>query len=400
MAIIGSQLRERIEEYLWAEEDLEDHGLVTYGERKLAPSLGLKPRRRRRSRFAPHIPFLTSELIKKLIEEDQLIIDPPPSPHQIREATLELRAGFNIYESEFDLPTEEHVRKYGKKLPGFENFILKPGLNYYIESLERLSLPRNWEAVSHTKSTYGRLGCMCGALDEKYAKVEGGKELKNVMCLFKPLVFPVIVRPMETPIFQLKISEKGSSYLDRNEIEKAYEKDITLFNEDNEVIPLENVIENNGLKLTLSTEKVFVSKEGDFEPIDLTKKEHYDPNDYFELIKTNREDVLIEPRRLYLCGSNEKVKMGNLIGVLNREDPHIGPGWWTQTSGYTSPGYIGRMTFELYSFGKRIVTHNHPAGKIFLESLSGKVENDYSRLGYYQNQESPRLPKVFKLEGN
>jgi len=58
------------------------------------------------------------------------------------------------------------------------------------------------------------------------------------------------------------------------------------------------------------------------------------------------------------------------------------------------------MTFELYSFGKRIVTHNHPAGKIFLESLSGKVENDYSRLGYYQNQESPRLPKVFKLEGN
>jgi len=335
--------------------------------------------------------------MRELIAADQLIIDPQPGPDQIREATLELRTGPTVFKSKYDLPTRKHVEEYAEKLSLDEEYVLKPGHNYFIESLEKIRLLDKWEGLTHTKSTCGRVGVMCQALDEKYAHIKGGGEPKHIMMSVKPLAFPILIKPRRTRMFQIKISKIGSTYLNRDEIEGAYGEDVTLFDEKDDMIPLENVLEKNGLKLTLNTKKTFVSKKGVHEPIDLTKTEHYDPREYFKLVESNKNGELkMKPKRLYLCSSNERLKIGNKIGVLNREDRHVGPGLWTQLAGFIAPTFEGHITFELWTFYDRIMAQGSPIAKFFLEELDGPVENNYSKQGYYSGQSGAKLAKVFK----
>lgn len=417
MAIVDHQLMTEYQTFLNAREDVESSGYVsllnnrhfaeTMAVKKLTeplssvPRLGLKSEYGAR-RLIPPPPFLTDRAMRRLIESDQLIILPSLGPDQIREATLELRTGPIVFQSKYDLPTKNHVKEHATQVPLNIEYVLEPGPknHYFIESYEEIRLPDGWEGLTHTKSTCGRVGCMCQALDEKYAHirgVKGGGKPEHIMMSVKPLAFPILIKPRKTRMFQIKISQKGSSYLSREDIEKVYGQDVALFDSKGDIIPVEDVLEKNGLKLTLNTKKAFVSKKGVKEPIDLTKKEHYDPHEYFELIESNNNGELkMGPNRLYLCSSNETLKIGNKIGVLNREDPHIGPGLWTQFAGFIAPGFEGNITFEMWSFFDRIVTQGSPIAKFFLEELDGKVENNYSTKGYYKDQSGPKLAKVFK----
>jgi len=389
----GGEIRNKYIDFYSILEDISNLGFLPPWSK--TPSLRLREEYGSRGLVPP---FLTDRKMKMLIEADKLIIE-PFLLDQIQGATLELRAGHTIYESEYSLSNVEQVERYAKNLSLDREYILEPGKNYYIESFEKIRLLNKWEGLTHTKSTCGRVGLVCQALGEKYAHIKGGGEPEHIMMHAQPLAFPILIRPTRTRLFQIKISDVGNNYLTPDEIKNIYEEDIS-FLRDGKLLPMRDVQEKNGLKLTLNTKKAFVQKKGvEFEPIDLTKKEYYDPHDYFEFVEYNKNgELLIKTETLNLCGTRERVEMGNVIGVLNREDRHTGLGVLTQLAGFVAPYFCGELTLEMWSsVHDRIVPHGYPAGKLFLEELSGEVENKYgSKTSHYQNQESPRLAKVFK----
>ncbi len=105
----------------------------------------------------------------------------------------------------------------------------------------------------------------------------------------------------------------------------------------------------------------------------------------------------MEKDRLYLFGTNERVKLGNLCGRLSREATGLGVGLLSHFAGFFDPGFDGEVTLEFWSFRPWRIMNGQYCGRVELEGLCGEVEHPYK--GTYQGQKAPRLPKIFKTQG-
>lgn len=351
-----------------------------------------------------HSLFPSSTDIRRLTKIDALKIHPHLKGDQIQPASIELRVGNEIWVSDATFPqiTPQILKKHAEKIElGMkEEFECEVGKTYVIRSLEKIELPSYLEAISDTKSTVGRLGGNCQAASDKYSHLESGfpntGRPENIYFTLEPNAFNLILKAGKTKLFQIRLRKVDTNYMTAFETESYYSKEVGFYDNGN-LIPYENVREEDGLKITLNTEKVFAQKQNP-EPIDLTKKNHYKPSDYWEEIKGN-EEIVMDPNKLYLFGSNERLSFKNVAGWLTREGPYLGHGLSTHFAGFIDPGFDGKLTFEYWSFKKRILPNGQYSGRILLEELASKPEKLYGskELGSsYQHQSAPRLPKVFK----
>ncbi len=338
---------------------------------------------------------------KKLINERSFVMEPEPEENQIQPSSIELKVGNELYVlnagfTKFDLYT---LRKHciNKARIPKEGYVCNPGYVYVVRSHEKVRLPRHYEGETDAKSTTGRVGCMCHAFSERFGVLENGvprDEPDHFYFVVEPFAFPILLIPGKTKLFQMRLREKNSSHLSLEQLRKYYGSDSVSLYKNNEQIRLENILEQDSLKLTLSTERVYAHRRGASKPLDLTKTDLYDPEEYFEEIKGN-DSLFMEKDRLYLLGTNERVRLGNLCGRLSREATGLGVGLLSHFAGFFDPGFDGEITLEFWTFRDWRIMNGQYCGKVELEELSGELGNIYQ--GVYQGQKAPRLPKIFKI---
>lgn len=338
----------------------------------------------------------------------------PLEDEQLQPAGLDFTVGTEIYSSDMlfrinSLKDLEKLRKF--KLGEGKKFVLEPDdlgrRVYYILSKEEIKLPDNLELVVDAKSTTGRLGCMCQNVSNN--NLIRGKQGKIVAAV-RPYAFPIKITADKSRLLQgiiryRKKDEKTLKYastpfMSHEEIRKSEE---IIFSRNNKKIDLNDLITADGLKLSFSTNKIYAARPlADIpEAIDIDKKNFYNAEDYFEEISGEKE-IIMQPRRLYLFGTQETVSLGSVCGRLTREHAELLSGLWSHFAGFFWPGYSGEITLECWSDTKRLIRDGELAGVVALDELSRDYKKkDKKFVGYkgsYQNQKAPRLPKMFKVE--
>jgi len=348
--------------------------------------------------------------INSMIYDKKIVIDPLLEEDQVQPASLDLRVGNTVYVTDrtFSKLDDEILKRHAiekRELTGDDTMVLYPGNTYIVESYESIRLPQNIEGETDTKSTVGRIGASCLTAGEKFSHISSGDLLsgaKRITGIFEPQAFSFMIRPRITRAYQIRFRYKGTSYATSAEIKELYGKEVFYSKdlEGKEQIPISDVLEEDGLRLTLNTSKAFAQRKDSTEVLDLTKKEHYDPGEFWEVVKPNRwGEIVMEANRLYLFGSNETINFGNACGRLRREDPYAGFGLRLHFAGFFDPGFVGQGTLEFWSEKKRVLQPNQHAGRILVEQLSSPVSKSYGaeQLGSsYAGQSAPRHAKIFR----
>lgn len=278
------------------------------------------------------------------------------------------------------------VKKQGEKI------IFEVGTVYYVLSDEEIKVPNDLQLVVDSKSTLGRLGCLCHeATHPKYFP-----EAHHLIGVIRPYVFPLIATIGESELFQAVLRYQNSSHMTREEILNGDGIKVSVNDERKEI---GDYILEDKLALHFSTHKAYVAKPTSLipGPIELEVQEDTKPNwkDYFEEIKGDSK-ILLEPGRFYLLGTKENISFGPVCGRLTRDYGGHLTGLWSQFAGIIHAGFNGEITLECMTNAKREIKEGDLAGTIEIDKLVGCA--NIKGKGSYLGQKSPRLPKVFKLE--
>ena len=358
----------------------------------------------------------------KLLDAKIIVIDPKPEPSQLQPNSIEVRVGERIWESIKPNFTVSYInsqilKKYFKPMEMSDGFILEPSKTYIVESYEGIKLPWYIIGETETKSSVGRVGAIGYALGLRFGKLKPTSIPKKFYFLIENNAFPLKLIPGKTRISQIILRKRGTTYLSAKEIRKVYTsvpveilegyekeeelKKICLIRE-GEGLPFSLACRENGLQFTLSLEKIYVQKKvEDSEPIDLTKVEYCDPEDYFEVKSGEKGKFYMEKGKLHLLGSRETVLQGDVYGRLERMEEESGIGMIHHLAGSFDLWFYGQCTFEAISYKDRILVEGQPMAKLILDLPITGVEKDrrYGRPSVgsaYRGQSAPTLPKFFK----
>ncbi|MEK6935025.1 MAG: 2'-deoxycytidine 5'-triphosphate deaminase [Nanoarchaeota archaeon] len=320
----------------------------------------------------------------------------PFKPELVQNIGVDVRLSDDVWISDrlFRIYNESHLsRLEGARKERIKGrFICEPdqtgGKIYYFLTHERINHTNRLEYKVDSKSTTGRVGCMSHQISN------GSLFDGRILIALQPFAFPIEIIPGETSVSQVIFRYKGTPCMSNEQIREVWGKEVGFYRED-KLVDLSEVLRSNGVEMTFSTERSYVARKNT-EPIDLTKRDYYDPDDFFEELEGNGE-IVLNPHAFYLFGTREKVVLESICGELSRESSTAGTGLWSHFAGFFMPGYIGEITLECRNNtgNTRLISEGDPAGVVTLDRVvtDKKIEFD----GVYQNQKAPRLPKVFKI---
>lgn len=332
------------------------------------------------------------------------VIDPEPSEDQIQGASLELRVGDELFimKGEFTSLAPEDIPKYAKKrkkIKEGEEVLLEPGSVYVVKSLEKLRIPNNYYGISDARSSLARIGCGGCAATTRNGIIDSGfynKEPEFVYFKIEPQAFPIILKQRETRPIQIRFRENGSGPLGAKEIEEIYGDAVVLKDNGNTIEFNHNLLDENGLVLKLNTFRYYVQKRNVKTPINISKKDYYNPEEFFDYIE-NGESVILKPNRLYLFGTKENISFNKMVcGDLVRSPDTLGQGLSNNFARFFDPGFSGEVTLEVWVYKNKPwqLFDGQYFGRILIERLDSEPLKSYE--GTYKGQRAPRLPKMFK----
>lgn len=146
-----------------------------------------------------------------------------------------------------------------------------------------------------------------------------------------------------------------------------------------------------------------VKKSDNLPPIDPDKEEHYDPRTYWEPIKCENGAILLEPDRLYIMRSKERLRIpAHLALECQSYTTQMGE-WRIEYAGFAHP-YFGRLRndnkgapimFEVRGHNvPTILTDGIPLGNVRFLRMS-RLATEPDRPPSYEEQELT-LSKCFK----
>ena len=251
-----------------------------------------------------------NQMIEALIEADMIRADRPFVSGQVQPASLDLRLGPVAYRVRASFLAGQG-RTVAERLAEFEmhridlteGAVLEKGCVYLVPLMESLALPADLTAVANAKSSTGRLDLLTRTI------TDGGTEFDRIAAGYRgplyaeicPRSFSVLVRP-GMRLNQIRF-RRGQAILTDDELSDLHAR--------TPLVDGPAVIEQGlGFSVDLrlpGTDLVGYRAKPHTGVIDLDRIGHYDPDDYWEELRTTSGQIILDPGAFYILVSREAV---------------------------------------------------------------------------------------------
>lgn len=286
---------------------------------------------------------------------------------------------------------------------------LEVGVPYLIRIDGEWRLPSVVYGYANPKSSTGRNGFFCRTVADTvdmYEALIGPGWAGEIWVLARPDYFPVMLAP-GLAVSQMRFFD-GKSFLDDLHTELAIRQFGLLFNEEGQKLSLQETRRHaDSFLLTLHVgEAMGWECRGTRKILDLSKKNFYEPDDFFKPMHTTNGKYTLRKGGFYILTTRERVMVPpNLSAELRAIDPRLGE-FRSHAAGYIDPGWgfgkgseeCGRpITLEVIPQEDMLVRDGQTVARIRYEYMKETPETLYDAAdSNYADQRAARLSKHFK----
>jgi len=366
---------------------------------------------------------LSSVEIRKLIEEKRIIV-PEFNESRIQPSSFEPTIDDKIYRLDaengiFRSDEKNTVRRsLLEQIPGLKRekidisggHMLSAGFSYLIPLREKVILEPNQQLKSSPKSSFGRVFLntrLFADYNPSFDEVSGnnypGAPL-DLWLLVQPLAFNVIVHP-GLCLNQLRFIEGYDALLNNRDLIEEFKKNPLLYERrGGKLIPAKPRI-SDSLKIHLDLlgkdtgGVVGLMAIRNPEPIDLSKKAHYDVERFFEPIMSKKGKIIIRRGEHYLFASEEFLKIPSHLNVELAAYSQMGINGPLHFAGFIDNKFEGDLVFEVRSdeITDMLLTHGMAISKLNVFRTAQPDKLYGASIGSnYKGQVGPKPAKVFK----
>ena len=295
--------------------------------------------------------ILPSQWLQRAIDEGVVTSERYRIPKSsIQPASVDLRLGETAHRLRCSfLPEGETVQgKLAELSMGQidlrDGAILERNRPYLIPLIEGLDLPAHVAARTNPRSSTGRLDIFTRVITDQ------GRSFDEVPSGYRgPLYLELVSRSFtisvrtELSLNQLRL-QVGKSRREDHQLVTLHEDDPILFAGDRPV-PAGDLVLADGLFLSVDLEgdaegKVGYRAKKNSSLVDLTRRDHYDPDDFWEPVHRERgQRLVLEPEEFYLLISRERVRIPPAYSAeMTPYDPTSGE-LRTHYAGFFDPGF-------------------------------------------------------------
>ena len=353
---------------------------------------------------------LPSQAIETMIENGEITLDRPLIEGQVQPASLDLRLGTVAYRVRASFLAGEG-RTVSERLSDFEmhrislteeGAVLEKGCVYLVPLMESLALPDGITAVANAKSSTGRLDLLTRTIPDggtEFDRIPAGYcgPLYAEIC---PRSFSVLVRP-GMRLNQIRFRD-GQSVLSDDALRALHA--------DSPLVDVDAVIDEGlGFSVDLKpAEGTLVGNRAKPHTgvIDLENIGHYDPQEYWEEVRSDNGQIILDPGAFYILVSREAVQippeyaaeMAPFLAMVGEFRVHYA-GFFDPGFGHASAGGAGsRGVLEVRCHeAPFVLEHGQVVGRLVYEKMAELPEQLYGReiASNYQGQ-GLKLSKHFK----
>lgn len=256
--------------------------------------------------------------IDAMLASGAIAVDAPVADGQLQPASLDLRLGGVAYRVRASF-LAGHGQSVADRIDEFEmhridiseGAVLEKGCVYLVRLMESLDLPGDISAVANAKSSTGRLDLLTRVI------IDGGTEFDRVPAGYSgplyaeicPRSFSVLVRP-GMRLNQIRF-RSGHAVLSDHELHALHV--------DSPLVDGEVVIQDGlGFSVDLQpegTDLVGYRAKPHTGVIDLDRIGHYDPAEFWEDVRSDRGQIILDPGAFYILVSREAVHIPPLYAA-------------------------------------------------------------------------------------
>jgi dCTP deaminase len=352
---------------------------------------------------------LPSQTIENMLERGEITVSTPLVEGQVQPASLDLRLGNVAYRVRASFLAGQG-RSVSDRLTEFEmhridlsnGAVLEKGCVYVVPLMEGLALPQDVSAVANAKSSTGRLDLLTRTITdggEEFARIKPGYTgpLYAEIC---PRSFSVLVRP-GMRLNQIRF-RRGQAVLSDAELK--------MLHAGTPLVDGEAVIEDGlGFSVDLKlpgTDLVGYRAKPHTGVIDLDRIGEYDPQEYWEEVRTKDGRIILDPGAFYILVSREAVhippafaaEMAPYLAMVGEFRVHYA-GFFDPGFGHDAAGGAGsRGVLEVRCHeAPFVLEHGQVVGRLVYEKMAEVPEQLYGAgiASNYQGQ-GLKLSKHFK----
>jgi dCTP deaminase len=352
---------------------------------------------------------LPSQALKALNAEGVISSEAPLAPGQIQPASLDLRLGSRAYRVRASFLAGAG-RKVADRLRDFTmhevdlsaGAVLEKGCVYVIPLMERLCLPEGLSAVANAKSSTGRLDLLTRVITDggvEFDRIPEGYDgpLYAEVC---PRSFSVLVRPGQR-LNQIRFRE-GQATLDDAALRALHEREPLVSGE-------ALISEGLGFSVDLALPGGLVGYRAKPHTgvVDLDRIGHYPARDFWEEVRSDNAQIILDPGAFYILVSREAVtippdyaaEMAPYLAMVGEFRVHYA-GFFDPGFGHAFAGGTGsRGVLEVRCHeAPFVLEHGQVVGRLVYERMQARPEALYGQgiASNYQGQ-GLKLAKQFRL---
>ena len=353
---------------------------------------------------------IPSQDIEAMLAAGQIKASPAALPDQIQPASLDLRLGHVAYRVRASF-LAGHGRPVADRLAEFEmhrvdltqGAVLEKGCVYVVPLMESLALPDDIQAVANAKSSTGRLDLLTRTI------TDGGTEFDRIPQGYRgplyaeicPRSFSVLVRP-GMRLNQIRFRQGQSVLTDA---------ELTALHGQSPLVDGEAVIDD-GLGFSVDLRPATGNLVGyRAKPhtgvIDLDRIGQYDPAEYWEDVRSDNGQIILDPGAFYILVSREAVsippayaaEMAPYLAMVGEFRVHYA-GFFDPGFGHDAAGGAGsRGVLEVRCHeAPFVLEHGQIVGRLVYERMRAEPAQLYGRgiASNYQGQ-GLKLSKHFRM---
>lgn len=375
-----------------------------------------------------HHGILPNQKIIELI--DRGLICGVNNPEQISASSLDLTLGGKFYRIKGTVLPKDQTENIEKLLEayahsigelGSEGILIPPHQLYVFELAESLNLTEDFEAKCNAKSSTGRLDIFVRLITDgtpQYDFINTNYKGKMYLEVYSS-TFPILVR-QRSSLAQLRFfnGENLSTQTTRLSDLKLRMQDTNntlFFDSEGKVITEKEMVKlyKSGFYMSVDltgernpSKLIAFKAKSATNPIDVDKKNEYDPLDYWELVPSRDGTLTLERDAFYILRSKEKIRVPLDLSVeISAYGEELGESR-VHYSGFAHPGFGMNFSggeqgsFLIYEVRVRdvpiLLRDGQKLAKINFQDMLELPTNIYgARQGHYQDQ-TLTLSKHFK----